>query len=93
MNLTLYKDMFQLMTLAPPNQLDPSVSAKFKKLDPDNFESDQILAILDECAYYSLASDFTMHVLDTLWKTKLADENKTVEQAELEAAPRRSQPR
>ncbi len=86
---TIYEDMFSLLRAAPRGHLDETIVEKFKHLDPNNFQSDQLLEILDECAYASLASDFTMNTMNILWETKLADEGKTKEQALQESEPRR----
>ena len=86
---TIYQDMFPLLRNAPDGQIDAHIVEKFKKMDPDNFTSDQLLEILDECAYAALASDFAMNMMNILWETKLSDEGKTKEQALKEAEPRR----
>ncbi len=49
---------------APRSQLDDSVRPKLRAVKT----ADDLKAVLDECAYASLASDFVMSALDTIWR-------------------------
>jgi hypothetical protein len=54
---------------APDTQIDSTISVRLKNISiKENLHSKDIEGILDDCVYYSVASDFGMEVLDTIWK-------------------------
>lgn len=60
---------------APDDQIDKSMFPLIKKWD-DAPTSIQILEVLDNCIYASLASGFVVTLLQTLYTTALANEGK-----------------
>jgi len=64
------KDLIDLLCEAPEGQIDPCIVDKLKALDPNDIEmvARELKTILDECARYSLASDFAMTSMDMLYQ-------------------------
>ena len=60
--MSQYDNHITTLMEAPDSQLDHQLQPKFEALlgQPLNEQTDGLLAILDECAYASLASDFAM---------------------------------
>jgi hypothetical protein len=75
----------ELLENAPETQLDKSLQELIKKwsIVPTSLE---ILQVLDQAAYASLASDFAMQVLDLLFQEAITREGTTRETV-VEAAP------
>ncbi len=61
---------------APSNELDPVVHSLIEKWD-EQPTSLQVLEVLDKVIHGSLASSFTVMVLQTLYGKALANENTT----------------
>lgn len=56
-------------------QIDGPICDRLRALsEADIVKADQLKAILDDCAYGSLCSDFAMMAMDTVWRQMLADE-------------------
>ena len=65
-----------MFSIAPSVHLAPSQALKFRELadrDTDPTAS-EIKTILDDCAYASLASDFTMQAIDLIWQSLVRTE-------------------
>jgi len=60
---------------APDTQIDVSVVPKLKNLKtlPLSERPTEMKKILDECAYASLASDFAMLAMDSVWNMMKAE--------------------
>jgi len=67
------KNLLSLLGEAPDGQLDHSMASKFAEMAKrdTNPTAKEVCDILDQSAYASLASGFTMIVMDTLWKQLL----------------------
>ena len=63
-------DILREIAKAPATQLDPEMAKEVKALigKPDAEVKVGLHQILDKCAHGSLASDFTMLILDGEWK-------------------------
>ncbi len=83
------KNILTLLAQAPKSQCDPSVLPRLQALadSDDEPKADQLHDILDDCAHYSLCSDFMMNAMDTLWGGLLENEGRTKEQAVREKHP------
>ena len=87
---TDFKDIMSQLINAPDSQIDENIKVMVKKLLLANtIKSDDVLAILDACAYTAGASDFVMTLLDIIWHTMLEEEGLTVEEAFKNAEARR----
>lgn len=60
---------------APDRELDASMKPLIEKWDDPEPKAIQILEVLDSCARYSLASGFTMQVLNTMLHRAIEGEN------------------
>lgn len=62
-------ELIDLLCTGSDRQIDPCIFPRLQALKgkPDGDIKDELLAILDDCAYGSLASDFVMHVLHVMW--------------------------
>lgn len=70
--------MKEMLLKAPDDQLDRSMLSKIEDwYDPPT--SLQILEVLDQCIYCSLASGFVIKVLNILLDEALKNENQTLE--------------
>ena len=49
---------------APPGQLNPEVCARIRAMCEAGVSAPKLQAIMDDCARYSLASDFAMVAMD-----------------------------
>jgi hypothetical protein len=65
-----FKDLLEMLGEAPDGQLDKSMAVKFAEMakKDTNPTAKEVLDILDQSAYAALASQFTMIVMDHLWK-------------------------
>lgn len=72
------KDFKMLFLCAPNDQIDDTLKDRIKEWEkvPQAIE---ILQALDYAINYSLASDFSISVLDIALKLALENENKTIE--------------
>jgi hypothetical protein len=76
-----WKELFTILSEAPDSQIDPSVTPRLKALaESDDVASDDLLKILDDCAYASLASGFAMAAMDIVWQDMLASEGRSADQ-------------
>ena len=63
------RELLNELSNAPDTQIDKTVCVRLKNLSvKENLHFKDIEVILDDCAYYALASDFGMEVMDTIWK-------------------------
>ena len=69
----------ELLLDAPDGQLDESAKAIIRKW-PYQPTALNVLEVLDNCARYALASDFTMSVLHILLDTRIEEEQTTLEE-------------
>jgi hypothetical protein len=70
-----FKEFFAMMAQAPDGQLAQSQALKCKQLsEQDVVKASEVKQILDDCAYYALASEFSMLALDAVWKEILKGE-------------------
>ncbi len=76
------KSMLEKMSAAPVGQMDPVIAIRLKALTAQqNITSDQILAVIDDCVYGSLCSDFCITVMNIIWKEMCKIEGITIEVA------------
>lgn len=68
----------ELLLIAPDNALDESMKPLIKKWDGEP-KSIQILEVLDKCIYSSLASGFTISVLESMLDNAMMNENITLD--------------
>jgi len=67
---------------APDTQIDASATARLAALSQQaTVRSDELLAIIDDCVYASLASDFAIHAMNMVWTKMLAEEGLSMEEA------------
>lgn len=59
----------ELIATAPPNQIDPEITAKLLLVET----AQDLKDILDECAFGARASDFAMKVMHIEWQRMLND--------------------
>lgn len=73
-----FKDLLAKLGEAPDTQLDKTMAVKFAEMAErdTNPTAKEVCDILDQSAYASLASGFTMVVMDTLWKQLIELESK-----------------
>ena len=77
-----YTGILKALSEAPSTQIDSAITMKLAALaDTVDVKASQMHDILDECAHASLASDFAMMAMDTVWNQMLADEGDTKEEA------------
>ncbi len=70
-----WKEFFEKMSQAPDGQLCKTQADKFKVLAEKDFvKSSEIKEILDDCAYYALASDFSMLAMNAVWENMKKEE-------------------
>ncbi len=72
--------MKKMLLKAPNDQLDKSMFPLIKQWDEPFVKSIQILEVLDQCIYASLASGFTIQLLEAMLETALSNERKTLEE-------------
>ncbi len=77
---TFFKDIKDLLLKAPDGQLDASQKPLIEKWDDFNPSSLSILEVLDNCIWGSLASGFTVNLLQELYDKRLKIENTTHEE-------------
>jgi hypothetical protein len=75
-------ELKQLLLAAPDTQLDAQMLPLIEKWDEPNPTSLQILEVLDQCIFASLASGFVVSLLQTLYDAALKNEGRTHEQNE-----------
>lgn len=65
-----FLDILVKFSEAPDSQIDKSITDKMKELLSKNgtITKSEMKAILDDCAYFSLASDFAMRAMRLVWK-------------------------
>jgi hypothetical protein len=73
-------DLKKILLSAPDTQLDKQMFPLIEKWDEPNATSLQILEVLDQCIFASLASGFVVNLLQTLYDVALKNEGKTHEQ-------------
>ena len=66
-----FDQLLKTISEAPEGQLDPAMAERVGRLVGCDLEivAHELKEILDLCAYGSLASDFTMMVLDHAWQS------------------------
>lgn len=85
-----FSNILEALSTAPDTSIDKAVTPRLKALsEKDEVKSDELLDILDDCAYASLASGFAMQAMNVVWKQMVDAEGITVEQALAAAEPRR----
>jgi hypothetical protein len=86
-----YSNMLAALATAPATQIDPIICTRLnelsKKKDP---QSDEMLDIIDDCVFSSLASPFAMNALNEVWKRMITSEGITMADALMAAEPRRT---
>jgi hypothetical protein len=83
-------NIFLALSSAPDSQIADTVTPRLKALgEQEIVKSDQLLDIIDDCVYYSLASEFAITMMNKVWIDMLKDEGITEEQARVAAQPRR----
>lgn len=82
-------DMKSLLLEAPDTQLDAQMKPLIEKWD-EVPKAIQILEVLDQCIYGSLASGFTVSVLQTLYHQALQREKLKSEDVEAQASWRKA---
>jgi hypothetical protein len=63
--------MLTILAMAPDSQLDGVICERVKALlgQPEDGWKSALHQMLDECARFSLASGFTMTLLDSIWRS------------------------
>jgi hypothetical protein len=85
-----HTDILKMLSEAPDGHISNSITPKLLALSGQpSVASDELLAILDECAYASLASEFGMVAMNSVWRQIYQEEGITEEQAHIAAKPRR----
>lgn len=71
-----YQDLLAHMGEAPEDQIAHTQAIKFTEMSKrdEQPKAAELKEILDQCAYASLASDFSMVAMDYIWKMLLVDE-------------------
>lgn len=91
MRMNKYSHILKMLSDAPEGQIDKQICYKLSILaQKEDTCSQDVLDILDQCAYTALASDFAMQAMNTIWKQMLSDEGVSVQEA-LEAQAKRHQ--
>ena len=67
------KELLTLLSEASESQIDPVVSLRLKTL-AENPTAAGMKSILDDCARFSLASDFAMAAMHLAWMALIKDE-------------------
>ena len=62
-----FDSVIDLVCQGSDRQLDESVKPRLQALKDRDDIKDELLGIIDDCAYAGLASDFTMQTLHVLW--------------------------
>lgn len=76
---------------APATQIEPHICQRIGELvKKKDLKSDELLDVMDDCVYGSLASGIAMTAMRVVWERMLADEGMTQAQALMAAEPRRS---
>lgn len=68
--MTDLDEILSMLAEAPDSQIDKTITPRIKELvgqQPD-IVAVKLKAILDDCAYASLASDFSMMAMDAVWQ-------------------------
>ena len=64
-----FSGVLQTLSEAPDDQIDKSITLRLKKMVvKKDFYPFDLLQILDECAFGSLASDFAMQAMHFVWE-------------------------
>jgi hypothetical protein len=78
------------LSQAPDGQIAAVITPKFVEFaQRDVVKSDDMLAVIDQCVYSALASDFAMAVMDKYWRMLCEDEGITPTQGLAAAKARR----
>lgn len=86
-----YTELLERLATAPASQIDPPICVRLRQLaNQDEVKSDELLDILDDCAFSALASDGAMGLMNFVWTKMLEDEGLTQGQAHTAAKERRS---
>jgi len=72
------KDLNSLILMAPETQIDPSILEDVKEWHNEPTALD-ILFCLDKMVYYSLGSEFSMHLFEMLLQEAMNEENITLD--------------
>ena len=66
------------LSTGPEGQLENSVRQRLRALaEQDNLKSDELLAILDDCVFFSLCTDICVSFMHAIWLLMLEDEKTT----------------
>jgi hypothetical protein len=85
-----HTDLLLAFSQAPDDQIDNRITEMLADMaKQDVVHSDQMLEILDQCAYGSLASGFAMVAMNRFFMMLCEDEGITTQQAYDAAKPRR----
>jgi len=86
-----HHDLLIAFSQAPEDQIDSRITEMLADMaKQDVVTSDEMLSILDQCAFASLASAFAMVAMNRFFMMLCEDEGITTEQAYLAAEPRRT---
>ncbi len=72
-------EMKKMLLIAPEDQLDKSMFPLIEKWSEPEVKAIQILEVLDHCIHASLASGFTINLLQTMLDLSLLNENKKLD--------------
>ena len=60
---------YLLIELSQAPEINTKVSERLLFLiDKENLNSKDLESLLDDCAYYSMVNDFTIEVMETIWR-------------------------
>jgi hypothetical protein len=91
-HMNKHHDLLIAFSQAPEDQIDGRIAEMFADMAKQmEVPSDQMLAVLDQCAYYALASTFAMVAMNRFFLMLCEDEGITAEQANAAAEPRRAE--
>jgi hypothetical protein len=63
-----FSDIFAALAEAPDSQIDAKITARLRTMaTAEQVSAAEMKALLDECCYASLASDFAMQAMHTVW--------------------------
>lgn len=76
-----YAGILKALSAAPETQIDSKITARLLILAEAGAETEtsalaeDLKTILDECAYFSLASDFAMQAMHLVWQQMLNEKH------------------
>jgi hypothetical protein len=83
-------DLLMGLSQAPDEQIAAVITPKFVAFaQQDIVKSDDMLAVIDQCVFSALASDFAMMVMDKYWRMLCEEEGISPTQGLEAAKPRR----